>query len=582
LLRLAGFTLLLSAALGYACSCAQAAQAQWEEPAASQNRNIFHVKYIAENTVYIDAGRNAGIAEGMLLTVTRVSSPGEATESVRFRDGQDIAQLRVVGVADTSAVCDVVSSKEDLQVGDLAYLTPKSIEQRTDAQNAEEAQNYPIVVSFTYGDPLDEEIRETKVPHVMSPPVMNQMRGRIGFDYGGIRESGGLNSRQLGTLLQVDMTRIGGSYWNFTGYWRGRLSTQSSGGSGGVSPATLTDLINRTYHLGFYYQNPDSPVTIGIGRVYLPWAPSLNTIDGGYFGRKVTRRVTVGFFGGSTPDPTSWSYNPDQHIAGIFASFAAGSFDSWRLLNTEGLAMTSIAWHMARQFAFFENTLSYGRSISIYNSAQVDKARLAAGGQQYSTGLTQSFTSVRFQPINLLTFTVNDNYFRNLPTFDPALISTGLLDQYLFQGLSGGVRVELPKHVSVYTSIGRSKTSTDTSQSWNQLYGITLGDLWKTGLRVDAHYSKFNSAFGQGNYQSVSVSKNLTESLRIEGQGGWQTFNSPLTANTRSRFINALVDWSFGPRYFVEGFYSWNSGDALNYQQWTTTIGYRFGGYRKR
>jgi hypothetical protein len=462
------------------------------------------------------------------------------------------------------------------------YLSPKSIQQRTDEENAADAQNYPVVVTFTYGDPLDEEIRETKVPHIMSPPVDNRMRGRIGFDYGGIRESGGLNSTQLGMLFQADMTRIGGTFWNFSGYWRGRLTTQTSGTLGGVSPTTLTDLINRTYHAGFYYQNPDSPVTIGIGRLYLPWAPSLSTIDGGYFGRKVARRVTVGFFGGSTPDPTSWSYNPNQHIAGIFANFEAGSFDSWRLSNTEGLAITSIGWHMARQFAFFENTLSRGRTFAIYNSMQVDNARNAAGGQQYGTGLTQSFTSVRFQPINLLTFTLNDNYFRNLPTFDPALISTGLLDQYLFQGLSGGVRVELPRHISVYTSLGRSKTSTDTSQSWNQLYGITFGDLPKTGMRFDAHYSKFSSAFGQGNYQSISLSKNLTETLRLEGQGGWQTFNSSLTTNNKSHFINVLTDWNFGPRYFVEGFYSWNSGDSLTYQQWIMTIGYRFGGYRPR
>ena len=421
-----------------------------------------------------------------------------------------------------------------------------------------------------------------KFPTSMSPPIVNQMRGRIGFDYGGIHESGGLNSTQFGTLLQADIARIGGTYWSFTGYWRGRFTSQSSGGSGGVPPATLTDLINRTYHAGFYYQNPDSPVTIGIGRLYLPWAPSLSTIDGGYFGRKVSRRVTVGFFGGSTPDPTSWSYNPDQQIAGIFANFDAGSFESWHLMNTEGLAMTSLGWHMARQFAFFENNLSYGRTFSIYNSMQVDKARTAAGGMQYGTGLTQSFTSVRFQPINLVAFTVNDNYFRNLPTFDPALISTGLLDQYLFQGLSGGVRLELPRHISVYTTLGRSKTSTDTSQSWNQLYGITLGDILKTGMRFDAHYSKFSSDFGQGNYQSVSLSKNLTESLRLEGQGGWQTFNSTLTTNTKSHFINLQADWNFGPRYFVEGFYSWNSGDSLHYQQWTTTIGYRFGGYRRR
>jgi hypothetical protein len=77
----------------------------------------------------------------------------------------------------------------------------------------------------------------------------------------------------------------------------------------------------------------------------------------------------------------------------------------------------------------------------------------------------------------------------------------------------------------VYTTIGKSKTSTDTSNSWNQLYGVTFGDVFRTGLRLDVHYSKFSSAFGAGNYKSISASKSLRDNLRIEVQGGLQLFN---------------------------------------------------------
>ena len=51
---------------------------------------------------------------------------------------------------------------------------------------------------------------------------------------------------------------------------------------------------------------------MGVGRLYLPYAPSLSTIDGGYFGYRITSHLTAGVFGGSTPDPTSWSYAPNQ------------------------------------------------------------------------------------------------------------------------------------------------------------------------------------------------------------------------------------------------------------------------------
>ena len=540
--------------------------------------DIFHVKYISEGAVYLDAGRNAGLEAGMVLRLVHADPGGGTTEAVKFSSAEPIADLKVFSVADSSAACEIVSAREDLQVGDVAFLTPESLHQRQDHKNETDAANYPVVVTFSYGDPLDEEIRETTVVH-KSSPIENHLRGRIGFDYSGIREPGGLSSTMAGMILQTDMTHIGGTHWNFTGYWRGRLNSQTAGGAGGIPPQTLTDLLNRTYHLGLYYENPDSAITLGVGRLFLPWAPSLSTIDGGYIGRRLTRALTMGLFGGSTPDPTSWSYNPNQHIAGSFLNYEHGSFDQMRLSSTVGLALTSIAWHIAREFAFMEDTLSLSRHFSLFNSLQADASRTAAGGTRFNTGITQSFSTVRYQPVTRLTFSLNHNYFRNLPTFDPALISTGLLDQYLFQGLSGGGQVELPYRVSVSADVGRSKTSTDTSQSWNQMYDVGLGEIRGTGLRLDVRYSKFNSSFGQGNYKAASVSKTLWDNMRVEVQGGRQNLNSLFTSNGGSSFVNSLVDWSFSPRYFIESGYTWNTGTTLNYQQWNVTVGYRFGSF---
>src|ERR1035438_1553134 len=40
----------------------------------------------------------------------------------------------------------------------------------------------------------------------------------------------------------------------------------------------LQDILNRTYQIGLYYNNPNSRYVAGIGRFLLPWAPSLSTI----------------------------------------------------------------------------------------------------------------------------------------------------------------------------------------------------------------------------------------------------------------------------------------------------------------
>lgn len=542
--------------------------------------SVFRVKYIADTSVYVDAGRNAGLQEGMKLSVIEPPPDNAVVDGVRFRGYPHVAELNVVSVADASSVCDVTSSAGELKVGQFAILAPTSAEDRHLAETARDTDNYPIVVAFTSGDPADEELRATKVENITESPI-GVMRARVGFSYGGTRESG-LNSTQLGMMIDADMTHIGGTYWNFNGYWRGNLNTSSSNAAGAGS-ATLTDLIDRTYHLGFTYQNPYSPNTYGIGRLFLPWAPSLSTIDGAYMGHRIGRITTVGAFAGSTPDPSSWSYNPNQQIAGTFVSTEDGDFDHLHYISTAGIAVNTINWRVSRQFAFFENNLNWKRYISFYNSMQVDEARTSPypGGGSNPTGITQTYNSLHIQPIKLVTFGVNYNYFRNLPTFDPLLIGTGLIDKYLFQGFSGDVRLDLPKHISFYADLGKSKANTDTKNSLNQAYGITFANIGRTGLLLDLHYSQFDSSFGSGQYESVSLSKSLTDTFHVQLLAGNQKFNSPFSSNTNAKFVNGIVDWSISRRYFVEGLIGLYNGTTLNYTQWSTVFGYRFGGLRK-
>jgi hypothetical protein len=543
---------------------------------------VFRIKYVTSETVYLAAGRNAGLEEGMKLSAVKAPPDGDISNGVRFRGQPHVAELQIISVADSSSVCAISSTSGELRVGEIAFLSVDSVSERRAAESAAETEQYPATIGFTYGDPLDDEVRETQEKRVIQESPVGRIRGGFGFDYGGTQESGGFTSRQVGMVINADMTFIGGSYWNFTGYWRGNLNSSNSSNPG-TQPTTLNDLINRTYHLSFTYDNPYSPVKIGIGRLFLPWAPSLSTIDGAYLARRVSRKITVGAFAGSTPDPTSWSYNPDQHIAGSFVNYETGDFDHARFFSTAGIALTSIQWRVMRQFAFFENTFSWKRYLSFYSSLQADEARVSPlpNGGSNPTGISQSYSSMHIQPLDWLSFGVNHNYFRNLPTFDPRLVSTGLLDQYLFQGFSGDVRVQVLKRITLYSSLGRSSVSSDSKASLNQGYGISFVNLPRTGLNADFHYSKFNSSFGTGSYEAFSLSKSVTETFHVQFVAGQQVFNSPLSANNNSKFVNAVTDLNVGPRYFLEGNFGWYTGTTLSYRQWSTVFGYRFGGFRK-
>jgi hypothetical protein len=542
--------------------------------AANQDlRLAFKVKYVAQDAAYLDGGRSAGLGEGMRLVVRESTS---SPTSPNADASAVVAELEVISVADTSSVTSIHQVSRDVKPGDYAYLSSEDQEALV-AKNALSATRiYPAVISFTEGDPLDEEARE-EVPRPPLPSV-NRARGRIGFDYMGTVTHGpnGTMGSDLGMVMRTDITRIGGTFWNISGYWRGRFSSQQVTGQ-----PTLQDLINRTYHLKMTYDNPQSAWVAGFGRMYLPWASSLDTIDGGYFGRRVSHGATVGMFAGSTPDPTSWNYNPGRLISGAFINFEGGSFDNLHYTSTTGGGISMINWNVDKPFIFFENTLSYKRYLTIYHSLQADSP---SGNQETPApgpGIGRSFLTVRWQPMPRLEFDFNHTYFRDVPTFDPSLIGTGLLDKYLFQGFSGGARVEVVKHIWVYTDLGQSNHSGDTRNSGNQAYGITLEQLPKLKLRTDFHYSRFSSSFGDGSYRAVSIGRNLNDSLHLEVLLGDQSYSSSYSTNNRSRFVNANFDVNLGAHYFVQTGLTINRGNTQSYDQWFTTFGYRFDSFHR-
>lgn len=537
---------------------------------------VFKVKYVAEGVAYLEGGRAQGLTEGMKLLVMDTNLPATQGSSANQADPRVIAELEVSAVADTSSVTDIHTPKRPVKVGDLAYLSSGDAEAMVQQRTLSATRQYPAVVSFTEGDTLDEEVRD----FLPKPPLpsVNRARGRIGFDSIETISHGtsSVTSTDLGFVFRGDITRIGGTYWNLSGYWRGEITKESA-----VEQQTLQNLINRTYHLNVTYDNPNSSLVAGFGRLYLPWAPSLDTIDGGYFGSRLSKGTTLGIFGGSTPDPSSWDYSPNRAIGGAFINFEGGEFNGFHYSSTAGAGISMVSWQIDRPFVFIEDNISYKRGIAIYESAQADDPRGNSVTASPGPGLGRNFSTLRLNPFARVEMDFNYNYFRQVPTFDPNLVGTSLLDKYLFQGFSAGGRVEVLNQVWLSTNLGRSSGSGDAKTSLNQMYGITFGRLPWIGLRADGHYAKFSGSFGNGSYESVAISRQLRERLRLEVLLGQQNFNSTLTAATRGRFITGTIETTLGPHYYLQSNFTTNRGD-LSYDQMMFSVGYRFDTKQRR
>ncbi len=533
---------------------------------APARRTIFSVRYVAQDAVYIDAGSTEGIAPGMVVEISRLAAGAAEI------DRQPVATALVTAVATGSAVCEIRSKTLTPAKGDEVKLSDADEISRVRADVNQGRRHYLQVLQFTDGDPLEDEVRE----YVPRPPLpeVDRLRGRIAFERTAIldHDTPAASSSENGAVIRIDWSRIGGSYWTLTGYWRGSMTSTPT-----PAQTTLTDLMNRTYQIGLFYANPKSPWRFGVGRLILPWASSLGAIDGGYAARKVSRTVTVGAFAGTNPDPTQWNYAPNRQTVGSFVNVETGSYDGVHWSGTAGIAFSRVNWRPERQYLFLENNYSVGRSFSIFQTAQADyrdpKLMNGATGAQ----LSQSFLTLRYSPRKRLSLDVSDNYFRGVPTFDTRLIGTGLLDQYLFTGVSGGIRVEPIDNLMVTANFGNSRRNGDTSHAVNQAYGLTWKRLPIWDLRFDVRYNSFSSSFGSGSYESAGLSRELWDGLRLQFQAGVQNTQSTYVTGMRARFFNSMIDWQIGRHYFVMANWLNYRGLSQNYDQISISLGYRFG-----
>ncbi|MBZ5513352.1 MAG: hypothetical protein LAN62_00635 [Acidobacteriia bacterium] len=171
------------------------------------------------------------------------------------------------------------------------------------------------------------------------------------------------------------------------------------------------------------------------------------------------------------------------------------------------------------------------------------------------------------------------------------IISAGRL---LAQGSDAGLRTEFRvKYVAagaVYLDhgnnagleVGRSSATGDARSSLNQMYGVTMGRIWKTGIRGDVKYSEFSSSFGRGNYSVLSLSRSFRETLQCEFLMGKQNLVSPLTRNSSYRSLGGNVNWFPRMPMYFDGGFTRQHGTIQNYNQWYIGLGYRFDSFRQR
>ena len=105
--------------------------------------------------------------------------------------------------------------------------------------------------------------------------------------------------------------------------------------------------------------------------------------------------------------------------------------------------------------------------------------------------------------------------------------------------------------------------------------GLTLSHL-PVPVRVDLRFTRFNSTFGSGTYESIMLSKQLNDRIRFDVEGGLQSLNSTFTSQSRTKYGTASLDYLIGRHYILGSGWTLYRGGVQNYDQFFVNFGYRF------
>ena len=131
-------------------------------PAAeAPTRTEFHIKYMSANDVYIDGGTSSGLAEGTELILKQKTSLSDEESAATSIEPGVIARLKVISVASTSAVCEVVATKRDLAKDDILSLPDSEVKKIIDKDAVGNTRHYPMVISFTAATPWTRKCATT-------------------------------------------------------------------------------------------------------------------------------------------------------------------------------------------------------------------------------------------------------------------------------------------------------------------------------------------------------------------------------------------------------------------------------------
>jgi len=498
------------------------------------------INYISADAVYVNVGSRAGLAVGAKVRV--------------IREGKEVATLEVVYVSSNSASCRVLTQTAAPVVGDAILFDAAGATGKAAAATP----------------PVEKAARP--LPERRAGP--GRVRGSVSIQNQYQRDLGetSFSSYQPGLNLRLAVHDVFGG-----GVLRIRHRTRFYRRSHPLGIESNTDeWAHLLTEFGVYFPVGDERDAIGFGRVLNPYIRGLGYMDGAYASTRLGPHVTVGAAGGLDPDLQDSSVRTNHSKYGVFVAYERGSFATRRIASTLAYSGSTAEGTINRDFAYIQNTLSFARRVSIYQSTEVDLNR---GWRRDATGKSVSFSNTyvnaNAQVTRWLGLDANYDARRNIRDFRTHDSPDSLFDDALSTGYGAGLTLSFPGNVRLRTNAGLRRRENEDGSTRYASASLNAARLPLRGHSASAAISISDAPYITGYRPVFTYRFPVTRHTRLSLGAGSYIYDQEV-GRTHSNFGEVGVHQTLGNRYYLSGNLRRLGGDTLDSVLLYTEVGVSF------
>jgi hypothetical protein len=538
-------------------------------PLLAQKAADLAVRYRSADTVYLNAGRAAGLEVGDRLEV--------------LRDGQVIAEIEVIFRAEHSASCRILNERQAIRPDDR-------VRRIGDAAPSPPAPAPPPPASSPAPQPSTEEPAPSLFgTRDRSRPSRTRLTGAVSLDMEGF--SDGTEDRRdftrTAARLNLRVRDIAGSPLQVRLRLRTLDEERERRLSGGIPESQSRD---RLYELALIYEPEEARYGFRLGRLGTSPFTGIGYLDGGLAQVRLVRQLELGGFYGRRPVIEELGFDGSGAKYGLFARLAPtpeeGGREPFELLlagiREEGETDVS------REYVAVESRYDPGRRWTFYQRAEVD---LNTGWREQAAGNASQLSQLSLSALGRLSerrrLVISYDRFERYRTEETRFIPTELFDDLMRQGLRVSFQSGPPRGLNLSVTAGARSaeaggaTAREGDGDPDTSYSLG-GGAWHpelTGLKLfaGADVLGFTNPFTEGLLVTGRLGRRFAGGHEVSvALGGTLTRESLLEEERSTQWARASLWLELPLDLFGEAELEVLTGDQVEGQRLRLGLGYRF------